>query len=169
MKDTRRIFALLLCVCALAAGCGKSTPPTAADTPINGYDPNARTVAPAPQPPVKINSISDGDWNIDINPLLNWTANPQLGEIQFVSIQVFEVANGKAADAPCVTIDDTTGALARNNGGRIFDAPNGALICFMGSHLGTDRLKKGTSYMLVLKLIGTKSEGTASVRFSTKQ
>ena len=162
------MFVLFLPLIILAAGCGSNSQPPGDVKPPNGRDPQT-TAPPAPQPDVTIKSITEGEWNIDTNPVLAWTASPQLGEVQFVSVQIFEIVNGQPAANPCVTLDDTGGELARNNGGRLFDRLDGVLISFMGSHAGRDGLKPGASYMLVLKIIGGKREGTASVKFSTRQ
>jgi len=168
MRRTGKIFVLFLPLIILAAGC--SNPQPAGDVkPPNGHDPRTTTAPPAPQPDVTIKSITEGEWNIDTNPVLAWTANAELGEVQFVSVQIFEIVSGQPAENPCVTLDDTGGELARNNGGRLFDRLDGVLISFLGSHAGRDSLKPRTSYMLVLKIIGGKREGTASVKFSTRQ
>jgi hypothetical protein len=170
MRPTGKTYTVCLLLILFAAGCRSTSQPAGdATKPPNGYDPQKTTVPVAPEPDVTIKSISEGEWNIDTNPLLAWTASPKLGEIQFVSVQIFEIVNGKPAAAPCIMLDDTGGELARNNGGRLFDKLDGVLISFLGSHTGEERLKPATSYLLVLKITGNKREGTASVKFSTRQ
>lgn len=168
MRGAGKIFAALLVV-FIAGGCGGASGPVKGFPRADGLDPE-RTTAPAPpEPTVKIKSIVEGDWNIDTNPLLAWEAAQSLGEIQFASVQIFEIVDGKPAQSPCVTIDDMAGELARSNGCRLFDRLDGVMICFMGSHAGAEQLKPAARYFLVLTLVGSKAQGSASVKFITQQ
>jgi hypothetical protein len=166
MRGAGKIFAVVALI-LFAAGCKGAGQPKSGFPPADGHN---RTTAPAPpEPTVKIKSIVEGDWNIDTNPLLAWEAAQSLGEIQFASVQIFEIVDGKPAQSPCVTIDDMSGEMARSNGGRLFDRLDGVMICFMGSHAGAEQLKPATRYFLVLTLVGSKAQGSASVKFITQQ
>jgi hypothetical protein len=168
MRAIGKTYAVFLLV-ILAAGCQGNSQGADSEKPPAGYDPRGTTVPAAPQPIVKITSLADGDWNVDTNPILAWTASKDLGEIQFASVEIFENSSGEPARVdPDITIDDTAGELARNNGGRLFDKLDGVLISFHDERTDADKLKPATRYLLVLKLIGARGEGTARVKFSTR-
>ena len=152
----------------LAAGCTvRAKPPE--DPCVEGYDPNSPRAPYNPKAAVQIVSIADGGWNVGTDPRLKWTVSPDvIGAVGFVSVRIFEVVGGEAATEPCVTIDDTLGALAGANGRRLFEPIDGVLVSFVGSHAGAKELKPATNYMLVLTLTGTKGQEQATVRFTTR-
>ncbi|RKY24347.1 MAG: hypothetical protein DRP79_07930 [Planctomycetota bacterium] len=155
-------------LCMLGAGCAV-TAATEENPGVEDHDPRPSMTPYEPSAPVRITSIAPGDWDISTNPRLKWKANPDvIGSVRFVSVRIFEVIDGRASDNPCVTIDDTTGALARANGCPLFEPMDGVLVCFMGSHAGMTELKHATEYVLALRLVGSSEGATCTVRFTTR-